>query len=322
MQSISYNVINANNKKEKTMKFLLFSDFHHSAGLFKGGTVEHIKLFEQRAKETGCDMMIHAGDFCHGTDHSMDAVEAYNNSEIPTYHCLGNHDSDFTPLPKVLEAYKMENDYYFFDRGGYRFIVYDTNYIKEEDGSYVHFDVLNYKPKASSMLYYMPPKELEWLRETIESSEFPCVLIGHESIERVDGIKNRDEIMKLINDANKKKKHSVIMCINGHYHRDHVSVIENVCYLDVNSTICDWVENKHELFPEELNKSIKYMKHSIIYNDPLHAIVTLEGNRIRIEGMESSMFMGITVEMTGNPKYDRMGREARPYVGSVDITLN
>ena len=304
------------------MKFLFFSDFHNSAGLFMGGTCEHIKLLQRRAEETGCEMLIHAGDFCHGTDHSMEAIDLYNDFHIPSYHCLGNHDSDFTPLERALKAYKMENDYYFFDKGGYRFIIYDTNYIKNEDGTYTHFDSLNYKPLPSSMLYFMPPEELCWLKDAIETSEYPCVLIGHESIERVDGIKNRGEIMQIINDANKKKPHSVILCLNGHYHRDHVSVIENVCYMDMCSTIIDWMENKHELFPEELNRSIKYMKHSIIFNDPLHAIITLEGTRIRIEGMESSMFMGITAEMTGNPKYDRMGREARPFVSTVDITLN
>ena len=308
--------------KEIAMKFLLFADFHHSASLFMGGTHEDLALFHKRAEENGCEMLIHAGDFCHGTDFSTDIINEYNDFHIPSYHCLGNHDSDFTPLDKVLAAYKMENCYYFFDRGGYRFIVYDTNYIKEEDGSYVHFDMRNYGPKPSSMLYFMPPEEIAWLKDAIETSEYPCVLIGHESLERMDSIKNRQEILDIINAANKKKAHSVILCINGHHHRDRVTVMDNVCYVDMNSVSFDWVDKKHELFPKELNESIKYMKNTVVYDEPLHAIVTLEGNRIRMEGMESRMFMGITGEMTGNPKYDRMGREAIPYVSSFDITLN
>ena len=50
--------------------------------------------------------------------------------------------------------------------------------------------------------------------------------------------------------------------------------------------------------------------------------VTLEGTTVTIEGMESSMFMGINRRETGvNPIYDGAGRPVYPRVQSAKITL-
>ena len=89
----------------------------------------------------------------------------------------------------------------------------------------------------------------------------------------------------------------------------------------MNSTTTDWVNNPHRLYPEELYEKARFLENNLLYNDPLHAIVTLEGNTITIEVMESSMFMGITREMTNNPLYDDMGRPCKPTVQSAKITL-
>ena len=114
------------------MKFLMFADLHYFPGVFMGGTWENLKEIQERALAEGCEFIIHAGDFCHGPSKVADYVKAYNDFEIPSYHCLGNHDTDHTPYEETLKYYNMPNGYYFFDQGGYRFIVCDPNYI------YVH----------------------------------------------------------------------------------------------------------------------------------------------------------------------------------------
>ena len=54
----------------------------------------------------------------------------------------------------------------------------------------------------------------------------------------------------------------------------------------------------------------------------IHAVITLEGTTITIDGMESSMFMGINREHTeGNPIYDKAARPVVPKVQSAKITL-
>ena len=102
------------------MKFLIFSDLHHVPGTFIRGTFEDLAALQQRAEKEQCDFIIHAGDFCHGPTLVPDYVKAYNDFHIPSYHCLGNHDSDHTSYEETLKYYNMPNGYYSFDCGGCR----------------------------------------------------------------------------------------------------------------------------------------------------------------------------------------------------------
>ena len=302
------------------MKFLMFADLHYFPGVFMGGTWENLKEIQNRALAEGCEFIIHAGDFCHGPSKVEDYVKAYNDFVLPSYHCLGNHDTDHTPYEDTLKYYNMPNGYYFFDHGGYRFIVCDPNYIYA-DGEYVSFSKANYRKYGQSK-DYMPPQELAWLEETIASSPYSCVLISHQSFEReADGVKNYQQVREIINKANEKRPNHVLMCINGHYHRDNIRILDNVCYLDMNAVRYDWVDIEHNLYPQELCEKYAKIKNTVVYNDPLYAIVTLEGNTITIEGAKSSMFMGVNREMTENSIYDKMGRPVVPEIKSAKITL-
>ena len=40
----------------------------------------------------------------------------------------------------------------------------------------------------------LPPGELAWLEETVNSSPYPCIILSHSSYERPDGVKNRDAV--------------------------------------------------------------------------------------------------------------------------------
>ena len=301
------------------MKFSVFADLHHYPGVFMGGTEEELSFIQRRAKENGCSFIIHAGDFCHGPSMIPDYLRLYNAFEIPSYHCLGNHDTDGTSYAETLRLYRLPDGHYFFDEGGYRFIVCDPNYYLL-DGIYIHYDLGNYYAH-SKLRDYMPPDQIEWLRETVDSAPGPCVLISHESFERPDGVKNREEVLRVIREANKKRPCSVLMCINGHYHRDYIRILDNVIWFDLNSASYDWLEEPHDLYPKDLCGKIRLLSHTVAYDDPIHAVVTLEGTTVTIEGMESTMFMGITREQTSNPKYDAAARPVTPRVQSAKITV-
>ena len=89
----------------------------------------------------------------------------------------------------------------------------------------------------------------------------------------------------------------------------------------MNAVRYDWVDIAHDFYPQELCEQYEKIKNTVVYNDPLYAIVTLEGNTITIEGTKSSMFMGINREMTGNSICDKMGRPVVPEIKSAKITL-
>jgi len=301
------------------MRFLLFSDLHYYPGVWDGGTWEDLRYLQKRAEETNCDFIIHAGDFAHGKPNADEYIQAYNDFHIPSYHCLGNHDADWSTFETVVQKYNMPNDYYYFDCKGYRMVVLNPNFLYYE-GEYIHYSGIDYRYKGAYR-DFLPPEQQEWLAKVLEESPYPCILISHESFERPDGVQNREEVRKIIDDANRRKPGTVLMCINGHYHRDNIRILNNVCYFDMISASFEWIDGVHNLYPEEEMNKYSHSKYTLIFNDPLHAIVTLEGNTITIEGMESSMAYGITREMTDNPVLDPAGRELRPVVQSAKITL-
>ncbi|MBE6688679.1 MAG: hypothetical protein E7588_05310 [Ruminococcaceae bacterium] len=301
------------------MKFLLFSDFHYVPGTFLKGDIEGMKEILDAAEREKVDFIIHAGDLCHGPSHVADFVSNINDFHIPVYHCLGNHDADRTPYEDVLKYYNMPDGYYYFDDYGCRMIVCDPNYYLL-DGEYVKYSMGNYYAHPDER-DWMPPEQLAWLEKTIDESPLPCILISHESFERCDGVKNRYDVQKIINEANKKNKNRVLMCINGHHHRDFIRVLDNVIYFDMNSSSYDWVGKPHNAFPEELCKKHCALNKTVVFNSPLYAIVTVEGSRVKIKGMETTMFMGINRREIGYPVYDDAGREVTPAVQNADITL-
>ena len=301
------------------MRFLLFSDLHFYPGVWDGGTWEDLRYLQQRAEETNCDFIIHAGDFTHGKPDADEFIRAYNDFHIPSYHCLGNHDADKCAFEETVQKYRMPNDYYYFDCKGYRMVVLNPNFYYV-NGEFVHYSNGNYF-QFGAYRDYMPPEQQQWLEKVLAESPYPCILISHESFERPDGVQNREAVLRIIDEANRRKPGTVLMCINGHYHRDNIRILNNVCYFDMNSASFEWIDGPHNLYPEEEMKKYSHSKYTLIYEAPLHAIVTLEGNTIIVEGMESSMKYGITREMTDNPVTDPAGRLMRPTVQSAKITL-
>ncbi len=301
------------------MKFSLFSDFHHLPGQFPNAGERELEIIQKRAERENVDFIIHAGDFCHGPTNHTAFVKKYNDFHIKSYHCLGNHDTDKSPLAETLKLYNMPSEYYYFDCKGYRFIVFDPNYCNI-DGKFVHYDMGNYY-KTQGARYWIPTEELEWLRDTINASPYPCILIGHGNFERADGIKNRDEALEIFKAANKKRPHSVLMIINGHHHRDHIRILDGVCHFEINSASYHWYADWHDCYPKDVCEGISHFAHVLAWNDPIHAVITLEGTTITIEGMESDFFMGVTPDMTGLPSYDKAGRPISPIVQSAKLTL-
>lgn len=302
------------------MKFLVFSDFHYEPGYFLCTGLEGLAEMQQRARAEQCDFIVQLGDFCHGVNSVPELLDAYNKCEIPSYHALGNHDAEKDTFADTVRAYGMSHEYYFFDVGGYRMIVLNPNYFVDGD-RYIHYELVNWRDHGATR-DVIPPEQIDWLRETVASSPYPCVLLSHQSFERVDGVRNRQEVLDIINEANARRKGSVLLCINGHYHRDNIRILDSVCYFDLNSASVDWVEKAHYSFPAELHERVKKLHHLVVFEKPLYAIVELKGNTIDIKGTSSPMLCGVDyVRATGSPCYDRCGRPFTQSIQSARVTL-
>lgn len=304
-------------------KFMLFSDLHIVPGAFYDPSGRKLDILLEAARREQVDFIIHAGDFCHGIDESEQArlaVERYNNCGIPAFHAMGNHDTDNTTLDDALTAYGMDAPYYSFDARGIRFIVMDTNYCNV-DGEWVHYELGNYFTHGGSR-GYVPKAQLDWLRERISTSRCPCVVISHMSFERPDGVINADEVRAIIDEANRRSKGSVLMCINGHYHTDNLRVLENVCYLDMNAASYYWLDEPHDRYPEELCARYAFAAHTLMYEEPPYAIVRISDDmEIDIRGTSSRMFMDVEWADVSDHPYDKAGRTASARVGNAHLRL-
>ncbi len=303
------------------MRFLLFSDFHCFPGVFKAGDMEALRFLQRRAAEEHCDAIVHTGDLCHGAHLVPQLVEAYNRCPIRSFHSIGNHDADKTPYPEVLQRYGMDRGHYFADLDGFRLVFCDPNYLKNADGSFTHYSLENYVGRTQDK-DWLPPDQLAWLEQTIAGSPYPCVLFSHQSFEReCDGVQNAAEVRRIISAANRRRPHSVLLCVNGHNHRSNVRILDGVCYMEIPAACFDFVPIRHSLFPKEMEREFSSIANTVVFEHPLYAIAELNGSSIRVQGAETAMLMGVTAEMTGNAVFDAAGRMLTPQVQSFSLTL-
>ena len=149
-------------------------------------------------------------------------------------------------------------------------------------------------------------------------------MTSHASYEREDGSPDRAAVRKIFDDANAKHPGSVRLVINGHHHCDHVRILENIVYLDLNSASYDWMVKTHTAYPEEDVKRWKHARHVIAWNDPVSAIITINRNgHLKVEGQRSEFYRGVTPVMAGLPATNgRQNRLITPNVQSFEMTMS
>ena len=317
----------ASGKPEKagSVRFCAFSDIHYFPGRFPHDNRAWLERILARAERSRCDFVIQLGDFTHNPIKQIDYVNFYNDFRIPTHHTVGNHDFDQCPYEAVYDAYRIENGYHFFDHGGFRFISVDTN-NSYSNGIWRHYgDKSKPAPNFNAgghVLNRVPPEELEWLKAAIESSPHPCVVTSHASFEREDGSPDREAVRKIFNDANARTPGKVRLVINGHYHCDHLRLLDGIVYLDLNSASNIWYGTVHKGYPVEDTRRYVYMQNMLIWKDPLSAVITLsQDGGIRIEGMKGAFYRDVTPAVAKCPA-SLHGRQVTPNVQSFDMKFD
>ena len=284
------------------LRFTVFSDLHHHPAWYKTEAPERLAAIQERAQKSGSDFLIHLGDFCHQPSASGDIIRQYREFGVPGYFVLGNHEFDMDSHEAVLNALGLDRGYYFFDHSGFRFVILDENYFRDFPGIYFHYSCRNYFDHPQSR-DWMPPEELDWLRDTVLSSPYPCLLFSHVVLENPlhSGVRCKDEVKQIILDS-QKTPGRVILCLNGHYHRSGLEYVDNVARLDVNSASFNWVSKPHHLFPDEWYPIYECVGNQIIYKDPISAVITMDTNAgvIEVEGTKSSFVCGVSTEESGN----------------------
>ena len=293
------------------VKFTVFSDLHHHPAWYKSDAPERLAAIQKRALENNSEFLLHLGDFSHKPSACPELIRQFKEFAIPGYFVLGNHEFDINSFETVLESMGLEKGYYFFDHGGLRFVIMDDNYFREVPGVHFHYSERNYFDHSRCRTW-MPPEEIQWVRETVMTSPFPCILASHSAIEYPPKpeaeMQCGKEIAQIMRDS-QTTAGKVILCLNGHYHRSGLDIIDDVPRLDVNSATFNWVNKAHYLFPE---KDL-YLKHEcygnmIIYEKPVSAEIVIDTceKTIEIIGMQGNFLHGISTEISGSSSGNRL----------------
>lgn len=305
-----------------TCTFLAFTDLHHYPGVFYPDRAQRWDQIVARSVAEDAAFIVGVGDYVHEPAVNGAFAERMMACPRDLYLCLGNHDTEHSPLEEVLPLYRMPHNYYYIDRDGYRFIFLDTNYTVN-DGAYLHY---NPGVENRTKRGVLPPDQLAWLERTIDGADTPCVLLSHHSIERPDGIIHRDAVWDVIRCANRRRPHAVMLYINGHYHRDHCTVMNGMCCLDLNSAAYQWVNPPFGGYPAEVLAHGRAMAYTLNFSEPLSALITLEGDaRITVRGVTGAFMFGLTdadVESVDAQHRLSYARRSVPFIRDYVVDLD
>lgn len=281
----------------KKVQFAVFTDLHYDH-IHDGK--KRIYKFLNDIQNTSLDFIIELGDFCYPIDENKFILRELQQIGVPFYCVLGNHDSDAYPREHVMNFLEMQNNYYSFVHGKIKFIVLDACYIKNDAGCTPYFK-RNYD-KTSDCYPYIPPEEIEWLKNEFEDNNQYYVIFSHHSLVNEfasRGVFNRGEVREIINNVNMSGKH-VLLCMNGHDHGDAVSKIDRTYYYTLNAMSYIWYGlREHYCYSKEIHDRYPYLKDMILYEEGFYTIVTIYGDgSFEIRGMNGH-YQNITPQELG-----------------------
>lgn len=188
---------------------------------------EAIALFNSQQ----LDFLMETGDYKDkGADAAqtisfLQAIEtAFQQFNGPTYHVLGNHDTDNISKTQFLANIVNTNidpagKYYSFDFNSVHCVVLDANY--RSDG--VDYDSGNFDWTDANI----PPAELTWLQQDLAATSFPTLVFIHQLLDGVGTVyvKNAPAVRTVLENSNK-----VMAVFQGHYHEGRISQINGIHY--------------------------------------------------------------------------------------------
>ena len=235
---------------ERACRFALATDSHYAIkedleNKCYSDAALKMEEFVKTVNQLDCDFAIHLGDFKdedpapdeESTLGYLRKMEAeFSKFEGPRFHCLGNHDLDSITKQQFLghvenSGIDKASGHFFFDLNSIRFLVLDANY--DETGK-DHF----FREGGDWQKPHIPKKQMEWLRDTLEESPFPCVVFIHHPLYAY--VKN-DHSYHVVNHLEVRSalesSGNVLAVFNGHMHEEMFQKLNGIPYLAMKSML-------------------------------------------------------------------------------------
>lgn len=280
------------------LRFLVFGDLHMEDC---ADGPQRLDRIIRHALEERVDFIVSLGDLCFPVPEHTHVLKQLNNCGIPVHHTIGNHDVQDWDIGHSLHFLGKERPYEAFEAGGIKFIILDTCYWKSEQGEF-HFPNRQRVPSAYPVV---PQEQLAWLEEQLSDGK-KYIIFSHMSLVNPfmkRGVANKEEVQALL------AGRDVLLCMNGHDHGSDLRWVGGVPYCTVSSAsqFCWWGGDPP-------GSEVR----NLFYRDPLHVIVEVDEEEIRIRGMESD-FDGLRPEDVGVYDYRWNGVDVHPRAQSYVI---
>lgn len=311
------------------IKIAVFSDFHYKKRMYPVRISDFQKILD-RAKDNNVDFILHGGDFCNDYAGSPELIDLYLNNPygLPVYGVYGNHEletegntmANVTPClcnRPVNFAFEGAAHWYTDLSDKLRLIGVDTNYYYwEEDQSWHHVQPARVGPPKGSLYgCTLGPDQFAWLESLIADAcekGMKVIVTSHMAFGG-DCWKCGDA--QKVSEMFAKYPNTVILCVSGHLHTDHFSVVNNIAYFDVNATrnafwkrmenfhysddqtfeFHDYDKDGKEIGVSQMKLNDLYQgKNNWAVNEPLSSILTIDDDgTITIEGSKTDWMYGV-----------------------------
>ena len=221
----------ANASPSISLRIGLITDLHHAdkpaaGSRFYRETNKKLNSAAEEFQTSGLDFVVELGDLIDAAD-SVETELSYLRtinrefSKLSTdrHYVLGNHCVDTLTKTEFLQEVGQKESYYSFDRAGFHFILLDACF--RNDG--VPYGRKNSKWNDANI----PPAELAWLREDLQSTKLPTIVFVHQRLDVTTdhGVKNCVDVRDIL-----KNSGHVLAVFQGHSHQNDLKDIDGIHY--------------------------------------------------------------------------------------------
>ncbi len=221
----------ANASPSVSLRIGLITDLHHAdkpaaGNRFYRETIAKLNSAAAEFQKSRLDFVVEMGDLIDAAE-SVETELSYlrtinrefSKLSSDRHYVLGNHCVETLTKAEFLQEVGQKESYYSFDRAGFHFIVLDACF--RNDG--VPYGRKNSKWNDANI----PPAELEWLREDLQSTNLPTLVFVHQRLDVTTdhGVKNCVDVRDVL-----KNSGHVLAVFQGHSHQNDLKDIDGIHY--------------------------------------------------------------------------------------------
>lgn len=221
----------ANASPSVSLRIGLITDLHHAdkpaaGNRFYRETIAKLNSAAAEFQKSRLDFVVEMGDLIDAAE-SVETELCYlrtvnrefSKLSSDRHYVLGNHCVETLTKAEFLQEVGQKESYYPFDRAGFHFIVLDACF--RNDG--VPYGRKNSKWNDANI----PPAELEWLREDLQSTNLPTLVFVHQRLDVTTdhGVKNCVDVRDVL-----KNSGHVLAVFQGHSHQNDLKDIDGIHY--------------------------------------------------------------------------------------------